>query len=64
MVADGDPELKRFMTIALCSACELNYFIILASDLGYLQPKDSAPLAEEILEIRRMLGGFIQKLKA
>jgi len=61
---DGDPELKRFMTIALGSACELDYFILLASELGYIQPLDRGRLSGEILEIRRMLGGFIQKLKA
>lgn len=61
---EGDPELKRFLNIALGSACEWDYFTLLAGDLGYLQPKDRAPLAAEILEIRRMPGGFIQKLKA
>ena len=61
---DGDPELKRFMNIALGSACELDYFILLAAELGYIQPAQSGKLAAEILEIRRMLGGFIQKLKA
>jgi four helix bundle protein len=61
---DGDAELKRFLNIALGSACELDYFILLASELGYLEATDSARLAAEILEIRRMLGMFIQKLKA
>ena len=61
---DGNPELKRFLNKALGSACELDYFILLASDLGYSQPDDHAPLAKEILEIHRMLGSFIQRLKA
>lgn len=61
---DGDPELKRFMNIALGSACELDYFVLLAGELGYLPPADRKKLAAEALEIRRMLGGFIQKLKA
>lgn len=61
---EGDAELKRFMNIALGSACELDYFIQLASDLDYLPRTVAAELAREILEIRRMLGGFIQKLKA
>lgn len=61
---DGDAELKRFMNIALGSACELDYFILLSADLGYLPAPDRQKLAAEILEIRRMLGGFIQKLKA
>lgn len=61
---DGDAELKRFLNISLGSACELDYFVLLADDLEYI-PRDKAKsLASETLEIRRMLGGFIQKLKA
>ena len=61
---DGDAELKRFLNIALGSACELDYFVLLATDLGYIAASDSTKLAPEILEIRRMIGGFILKLKA
>lgn len=61
---DGDAELKRFLNIALGSACELDCFVLLATDLGYLAPANSTKLANEVLELRRMLGGFIQKLKA
>ncbi len=61
---DGDPELKRFLNIALGSACELDYHLLLATELGYLTAADSQPLADEVLGLRRMLGTFIQKLKA
>ena len=61
---DGDPELKRFLIIALGSASELNYFILLSSELGYIDQSSAKIAAAEILEIRRMLGGFVQKLKA
>lgn len=61
---DGDAELKRFLTITLGSACELDYFVLLATDLGYFAAADSTNLTPEILEIRRMLGAFVQKLKA
>ncbi len=61
---DGDAELKRFMGISLGSACELDYHLQLAGDLGYLPKDTAAKLSSEIMEIRRMLGGFIQKLKA
>jgi four helix bundle protein len=60
---EGDAELKRFANIALGSACELDYHLLLASELGYVSATDSAPLAEQILMLRRMLGSFIQKLK-
>jgi len=61
---DGDAELKRFMGISLGSACELDYFIQLSRDLGYIPKEEAMHLSSEIMEIRRMLGGFIQKLKA
>ena len=61
---DGDAELKRFLNIALGSACEADYFVLLARDLGYLARSKAEPLLEESLELRRMLGAFIQKLKA
>lgn len=60
---DGDAELKRFATIALGSARELDYHVLLATDLGYLEPVPASALAEQILLLRRMLGAFIQKLK-
>ena len=61
---DGDGELKRYLSIALGSACELDYFILLAAELGYLSAEDGADFGKEAFELRRMLGGFIQRLKA
>lgn len=61
---DGDAELKRFANIALGSACELDYHVLLASDLGYIESAAAKLLADDILQLRRMLGAFIRKLKA
>jgi four helix bundle protein len=61
---EGDAELKRFFTIALGSACEIDYFILLAAELGYLTAQQGEQLGREALEIRRMIGTFIQKLRA
>jgi four helix bundle protein len=61
---DGDAELKRFLNIALGSACELDYLTLLASELQFLDAENGRRLATEIIEVRRMLGSFIQKLKA
>jgi len=61
---EGDAALKRFLTIALGSACELDYYVLLACKLGYLEDSSGRPLAAEILEIRCMLGSIIQKLRA
>ena len=61
---EGDAELKRFLTIALGSACELDYYVLLGGELGYLDGPATRRLGTELVEIRRMLGSFIQKLKA
>src|SRR5688500_14881682 len=60
---DGDAELKRFLNIALGSACEVDYFVLLAGELGYLDPKVHASLADDTIQLRRQIGAFIRKLK-
>ncbi len=60
---DSDGELKRYFTIAMGSASELEYLILLARDLGYLQADRYQPLQSDLIEIRKMLNAFIQKLK-
>jgi four helix bundle protein len=60
---DGDAELTRFLGIALGSASELEYQLLLARDLGYLNLTDYDEAAGEIVEVKRMLGGLITRLK-
>jgi four helix bundle protein len=60
----GDAELARFCAIARGSASELEYHLLLAHDLKLIEPKDYGPLAEQTIEIKRMLTGLIQKLNA
>ncbi len=57
-----DAELSRFSDIALGSASELEYQILLAQDLGYLDAGGSAGLGCEVVEVNRMLGGFVRQL--
>lgn len=60
----GDAELSRFCSIALGSASELQYFPLLARDLQLLKSGDYDRLAEKTTEVKRMLTGFLHKLKA
>jgi four helix bundle protein len=59
-----DPEVVRFLQIAMGSAAELEYFLLLARDLGYLNGTIHDHLASEVIQVRRMLNLFIQRLKA
>jgi four helix bundle protein len=61
---DGDAELKRFLNIALGSACEVDYFILLAGELEYLDPVCRESLSSDTIRLRRQLGAFIQRLKS
>jgi four helix bundle protein len=61
---DSDAELKRFIDIAHGSASEVEYFIMLAHQLGYLIESDHGRLTDEIGQIKKMLGAFARKLKA
>jgi four helix bundle protein len=58
----GSPELGRFLNIALGSASELEYHLLLAHDLNLLADPDYSMLADDVVEVKRMLTGLIQKL--
>jgi four helix bundle protein len=61
---DTDGDLYRFLSIAMGSASELEYQLILARDLEYLAVKDYGSLSLQVTEVKRMLSAFIGKLKA
>ncbi len=60
----GDAELARFSYIAMGSASELEYHLLLAHDLGMISQPEYAQLEQDLVEVKRMLNAFIQKLKA
>jgi four helix bundle protein len=60
---DSDAELKRYFVIAMGSASELEYLLLLARDLNYLPENSHQILNTDLTEVRRMLNAFIQKLK-
>jgi four helix bundle protein len=61
---NGDAELARFLQIASGSASELEYHILFAHDLKLLKTPEYETLAREVVEIKRMLTSFIQKLRS
>src|SRR4051812_27957422 len=58
---DGDAELARFLRIALGSAAELAYLLILARDLEYVTAPRAEALAAAAAEVRRMLAALARK---
>jgi four helix bundle protein len=60
----GDRELARFLSIAASSASELEYQILLSRDLGYVNADAYRTLNKQVIEVKRMLSAFLEKLTA
>ena len=60
----SDADFARFHQIAMGSASELEYEILLAKDLGFLSADDYLALNNPISEVKQMLASFLKKLKA
>jgi four helix bundle protein len=59
----SSPELRRFLEIAMGSASELEYHLLLARDLGYLPAPAYGSLHQMACEVKRMLATFITRLR-
>jgi len=60
----SDAELGRFLLIAMGSASELEYHLLLARDLGFLAEQSHDRLHADVTEVKRMLATFVKKLRA
>src|SRR5512143_1988276 len=59
----GNTELKQFLNIALGSASELEYHLLLARDLAYLSAAEYEKLVNNTIEVKKMLATLIAKVK-
>lgn len=60
----GDPEFIRFLSIAMGSASELQYELLLSHDLKYLDDETYNRLGFQVEEVKRMLAGLTKRVKA
>jgi four helix bundle protein len=60
----GDRDFRRFLRHSLGSACELEYHLLLARDLGLVPQSNYGPLARQVVEVKKMLVGLIRRLTA
>jgi four helix bundle protein len=58
----GEMEFGRFLQIALGSASELEYQLLLSHELDFLEDSKYNQLDLQVTEIKRMLTGLINKL--
>ncbi len=59
----GKSELPRFLQVAMGSASELEYHLLLAHDLGFLNSKEYGQLERDVVEVKRMLAALIQTIR-
>lgn len=59
----GKADLARFLQIAMGSASELEYHLLLARDLDLLSSADYKRLTGGVIEVKQMLAALIKKLK-
>jgi four helix bundle protein len=59
-----DRDFGRFVGIALGSASETEYYLLLARDLGFILPEPYAGLAAQVEEVKRMLSSFYDRLSS
>jgi four helix bundle protein len=58
----SEKEFVRFLRIAFNSAIELEYHLMVAREIGALAASETAALLEDLIEVRRMLHGLIQRV--
>src|SRR5438445_11439297 len=59
----GDREFRRFLDVAMGSACELECELILAFDLVFITEEMQERILAVLIQVKRMLGGLIASLK-
>ena len=58
-----EADFAHFLQIALGSASEIEYQILLSADLNYITREEESALSQDIAEIKKMLIAFILKIR-
>ena len=59
-----DPDLAKFLTIAMGSASELEYQLLLSKDLEYIDQIEYETITEKLVAAKKMLNTFLKKVRA
>ena len=60
----SEREFARFLRIALNSGSELQYHLIVASELRLISQRDFTSLSDQATEVRKMIHGLLSRLAA
>ena len=56
-------ELARFVRIAMGSASELDYHLLVSRDLGFMNDNDFSRITAGLTEVRKMLTAFLSSVE-
>ena len=59
----SDADFAHFLQIAMGSACETEYQLLLSYDLGYLPQEAYCALRDGLLEVKRMISSLLKTLR-
>lgn len=59
----SDADFARFLVIAMGSTSELEYQLLLARDLGYVETTHHQSMQDKTIEVKRMLASLIQRVQ-
>jgi four helix bundle protein len=59
----SNAEFRRFLEIALGSASETLYHLLVARDIGLIEPERHDEFSNRAVEVRRMLSGLIERVR-
>jgi four helix bundle protein len=60
----SDADLARFLQIAMGSASEVEYLLLLSRDLKFMDEVVYGSLNLSVVEVKKMIASFISKLKS
>lgn len=58
----GNAEFHRFLQMAMGSASEVEYQLLLSRDLSYLNSQSYKRLSEQVSEVKRMLAALLLRV--
>jgi four helix bundle protein len=61
---DSQADFARFLHMAMGSASELEYHLLLAHDLGHITAESYDDLRGATIQVKRMLSGLLRSLRA
>lgn len=60
---EGNKQFAQFLQIAMGSASELDYQLLLAKDLKYIDTSTYAPINDKIDKVKRQLAVLLRKVR-